>query len=62
MIFHPTPGRRRVDAFDHGLSRSLMRVYITFYELGWKVKVVIKKKKLSKCYSQYLLVNCTTTV
>ena len=36
------PGGRRVDTCDHGLSRRSSRVK-TSYELGWKVKVMIKK-------------------
>ena len=38
------PGGRRVDTYDHGLSRRSSRAKPpTRYELGWKVEVMIKK-------------------
>ena len=42
--YRHVPGGRTLDTCDHGLSRNLLRVK-TFYELGWKVKVMIKKKQ-----------------
>ena len=40
-------GGRRDDTCDHGLSRRSLRVK-TSYELSWKVKVMIKKRKKEK--------------
>ena len=41
-----TGGGRRDDTCDHGLPRSSLRVKPpTWYELGWKVKVMIKKRE-----------------
>ena len=46
VIVH-VPGGERDDACDHGLSRRSLRVK-TSYELSWKVKVMIKKRKKEK--------------
>ena len=49
VIERHVPGGRRDDNCDHGLSRRSSRVKPpTRYELGWKVKVMILKKRKNK--------------
>ena len=43
------PGGRRDDTCDHGLLSRRSLGYKTSYELGWKVKVMKKKKTYSCC-------------